>query len=474
MTDPWTWLSTATLLTGLVFVVVRLAEVTFGRRIPAAVRLGGYGLVFLRLLTPATGHHAAAVLPDPVLAVSVTVAELSPGPSTMNEVGTTPGPSGLPWALLLYGAGVLLVLGFAAVARRREHALLRESTRQIAIDGAPVWVHETAGPCVVGTFRPRVVVPAGLLELPASMQSCVLAHERAHVRGRDPWILAALHVAVAFSWPVLPCWFAAARMRSLLEVRADAAAIGGLALSPTLYGRALIGMASFRPPGPLPTLSSYRALSERVAAVAAGPSTARGSGGLLLGLGVAALACSVPAESHPQARPTAVLPVEELPASPKDVGLVQLHDSDVLRVAHPNLAWATPLAARELVAVAERLRAIRPGTVLTVGDLSRRGGGRFPPHKTHRDGREVDLPWPADADGRLLAPQAWELLQALSENGNIEALVIDGELHEGIREAAIASGATQEALATLLPEPSAEATHRSKHVHVRFRAGGAS
>jgi len=194
-------------------------------------------------------------------------------------------------------------------------------------------------------------------------------------------------------------------------------------------------------------------------------------GGLLLGLGVAATAYSVLAESPSATRLVAVPPLEAQPASG---GLVQLEASDALRVARPEHAWATPLAAQELVALAERLRAGRPGAVLTVGDLSRRGGGRLMPHRTHRDGREADIPWPVDAQGDLLAPQAWELLQALSESGNIEAIVIDGELHEGIREAALASGATEQTLAPLLPESSAQATHPSRHVHVRFRSGGAS
>jgi len=474
MTDPLTWLWTATLLTGLVFLVVRLAELTFGRRIPPGVRVAAYALVFLRLLTPATSTHPAMVLPDEVVAVSVTVAELSRSPSTPIAVEAASDGGELPWGRVLYGAGALAVFGLAGFVGRSERSLLRESKREEGADGEPVWVHATAGPCVVGTLRPRVVVPVGFHELPRSVQVCVLAHERAHIEGRDPWIMAALRVAVALSWPVLPCWLAAARMRSLLELRADAVAVGSVPLSRTHYGRALIGMASLRPPGALPALSGYRSLSERIAAIAAGPSTARGAGGLLLGLGLAAVACSVPAEAPSVVCDAVVAEVPQPPLAPEPGGLVQLQDSDVLRVSRAAHAWATPTAARELAAVAERLRAGRPGAVLIVGDLSQRGGGRFPPHRTHDDGRDVDLPWPVDADGHLLAPQAWELLQALSESGNIEALVIDGELHEGIREAALASGATAQSLAALLPEPSKETTHPSRHVHVRFRGGGAS
>jgi hypothetical protein len=30
-------------------------------------------------------------------------------------------------------------------------------------------------------------------------------------------------------------------------------------------------------------------------------------------------------------------------------------------------------------------------TPIQIGDISRRGGGKFPPHKTHRSGRDVDM-----------------------------------------------------------------------------------
>lgn len=474
MTDPWTWLWTATVLTGLVFGVVRLAEATFGRRVPAVVRVASYALVFFRLLTPATSTHGGAVLPDQVMVVSVAAAEFAPELQAADDAAVAQTDAPLPWLQILYGGGVLLVFGVGLASWRRERSVLRASTRQSGIDGAPVWVHETEGPCVLGTFRPRVVLPLEFGTLPASVQACVLAHERAHVRGRDPWIVAALRVGLALAWPVLPCWWAASRIRSLLEVRADAAAIAALAVGPAEYGRALIGMASARPWGRLPALSGYRSLSERIAAVAAGRPRAHRSGALLLGLGLAAAACSVPAETLPAPEALAAAPAPESPRSSGDGRLVQVQDSEVLRVARPALAWATPEAARELAAIAQRLRAVRPGTVLTVGDVSRRGGGRFPPHRTHRDGREVDLPWPVDEEGRLLSEQAWELLQALSENGNVAELVIDGEIHEGVREAALASGATAEAVAGLLPDPGEQATHPSRHVHVRFRAGGAS
>jgi penicillin-insensitive murein endopeptidase len=40
---------------------------------------------------------------------------------------------------------------------------------------------------------------------------------------------------------------------------------------------------------------------------------------------------------------------------------------------------------------AERVGTAYPGARLTVGDLSRRSGGRLRPHRSHRRGLDVDL-----------------------------------------------------------------------------------
>jgi penicillin-insensitive murein endopeptidase len=44
-----------------------------------------------------------------------------------------------------------------------------------------------------------------------------------------------------------------------------------------------------------------------------------------------------------------------------------------------------------LVAGAQAVAAVAPGSQLVVGDLSREGGGRIRPHRSHRSGRDVDI-----------------------------------------------------------------------------------
>jgi len=72
---------------------------------------------------------------------------------------------------------------------------------------------------------------------------------------------------------------------------------------------------------------------------------------------------------------------------------VELADTETLFVKHgsTDTRWGTA----ELVAMVERaansVAATHPGSRLTVGDLSRRHGGRAHPHRSHRAGRDVDI-----------------------------------------------------------------------------------
>ncbi len=82
----------------------------------------------------------------------------------------------------------------------------------------------------------------------------------------------------------------------------------------------------------------------------------------------------------------------------------ELHESDALRFKSRSEAR---FGTDELVALLDRaaraVMARTPGARLTVGDLSRRGGGRFRPHRSHQSGRDVDLGfYVTDPDGAPL------------------------------------------------------------------------
>jgi hypothetical protein len=101
---------------------------------------------------------------------------------------------------------------------------------------------------VVGTLRPRIVLPSAILAPgQAGTLACVLGHESAHVRRRDPWLMAAMQVMTVGFWPVLPVWLAAQRVRALVEMACDEAALGDAdATARSRYGHTLLDLAEWR------------------------------------------------------------------------------------------------------------------------------------------------------------------------------------------------------------------------------------
>lgn len=427
-----------------------------------SMRMLAYGLVFVRLIVPAAGGHTAAVLPSGILVVETLEAS-----TPLHVAAASPST---PWGWIVYVVGALAVAVSMVVASLRERAQLRRSEDGVGMDDAPVAIHATAGPCVVGVMRPRVLVPTWFERLPVHVQRCVLAHERAHVRGRDPWIVAAVRGALVLAWPILPCWLAARRIRALLEVRADAGAVAHEGLDPHDYARALVGLASLGVPTPMPSLSSFRALAERVVAVRTMARGSRSLGVLLFAAAGAATACSarevMPSLEVTLSAEQAAAASAEGEAKPAD--LVRLESSDVVEVETPPLAWGTPATIASLEAAARRFAERYPDTPVKVRDISRRRGGFVPPHRTHREGREVDIDWPVDPDGELAASQAWSLLEALLASGNIERVTVDPGVCNPLREAGRHEGASDELLASLDAGCSEEPGTGSRHVHVRF------
>jgi hypothetical protein len=111
-------------------------------------------------------------------------------------------------------------------------------------------VHAELGPLVAGIARPRVVLPAALIEsLDRDSLAAIVRHELAHVRRRDYLQLLLVQLATCLVWPVLPVWIAARRMRTLIEMACDEHALAGKGTQERLrYGELLIALAAGRPP----------------------------------------------------------------------------------------------------------------------------------------------------------------------------------------------------------------------------------
>jgi len=118
----------------------------------------------------------------------------------------------------------LLLLG-AYVLRRLLDA--RRSWPVESLHGERVRVAPSAGPAVMGFVRGAIVVPCWLAECPPEVQQVVLAHEREHLRARDPLLLALGAVAVILL-PWNPAvWWMLARLRLAVELDCDRRVIGG-------------------------------------------------------------------------------------------------------------------------------------------------------------------------------------------------------------------------------------------------------
>ena len=150
-------------------------------------------------------------------------------------VDLTPSPSGVAavafWTWLA-GAAACATLAFRRHARLRRELLTdsidaplevarvaRDAARRLGLRCVPSLrvLPGLAVPCVVGFFRPVVLVPDG----PASEHA--LMHEIAHVRRRDPLAsLAALAVQVVY-WFHPAAWLIRSRLATLREVGCDAA-----------------------------------------------------------------------------------------------------------------------------------------------------------------------------------------------------------------------------------------------------------
>ncbi len=143
---------------------------------------------------------------------------------------------------------VLAILGLLArlrLARALRTATVLEPGRFPA--GNPVVQHEYLGPMAVGLLRPTIVVPRRLMEEGGEAAlACVLRHERAHVRRGDAWLSAALQLLTALAWPVVPVWLAVARVRHLMELACDEAALQDAdAAERRRYGHALLDIAEW-------------------------------------------------------------------------------------------------------------------------------------------------------------------------------------------------------------------------------------
>jgi len=261
------WALEVNISAGAVLIGALLVDRVLRDRIGASWRLLLFVAVFLRAVLPLDavvwGVSPGALPLESVLGGanwSVGAPEVSSVNSTQaSQVAGSATPIALAWAPIVVTitwalvASLLLAWQFTArrrLARELGCARTDERVRVPACYPVPVLVHPTLGPAVVGLLNPIVVLPMHIIaQLKPDEVECVLAHERAHVERRDPWLRMALQVTTALLWPIAALWLALARTQQLIEEACDARALhrgsgADAGLNARTYGEALLSVAS--------------------------------------------------------------------------------------------------------------------------------------------------------------------------------------------------------------------------------------
>jgi GWxTD domain-containing protein len=123
--------------------------------------------------------------------------------------------------VLVYGIGVLVLLGRLVVGTVQAHRLIRR-----AVHDGDHWTSDMcASPVTIGWFRPIVILPPRRDTWSDGQLAAVMAHEHEHARRRDPLVhwLALLNRAVFWFHPL--AWWLELRLVSLAEAACDAAVL---------------------------------------------------------------------------------------------------------------------------------------------------------------------------------------------------------------------------------------------------------
>ena len=179
-----------------------------------SVRLAAWtAVLFGSLLIPAVTSavprlSVALVRSAPPAAVVQRLAATDAG-IPVRGAGLPAAASSIDWprvVLLLYALGAAAMLLRLSTGLMLSHYLVRRSrsTGRSLPGGLPV--HESAGlavPAALGVFRPVVVLPQDWREWEDCKLEAILAHERSHVRRRDPAVqlVSAIHRRCSGSVP---------------------------------------------------------------------------------------------------------------------------------------------------------------------------------------------------------------------------------------------------------------------------------
>lgn len=182
--------------------------------------------------------------------------------------------------------------------------------------------------------------------------------------------------------------------------------------------------------------------------------------------------------------------------TPKSIGLTtsgsmqfgqHLGTGPGYRLRFPRNAYGMDAVLKTLKVCAKRVKDNLPGSHdILVGDISRPGGGRFPPHSSHQSGRDVDVGYylatgdQNETMHRVRADEVdyartWALLKCYLTTDKVVRVYIDRSIQvamvKWMREKRVVDDRQISRLFQVESEDDALILHASKHdthLHVRF------
>ncbi len=154
-------------------------------------------------------------------------------------------------------------------------------------------------------------------------------------------------------------------------------------------------------------------------------------------------------------------------------------------------AWGTQKTIRAIQDAAAAYRRKSPsGPKVHVGDISKRGGGKFPPHLSHQHGRDVDIGYVLtgkDANEtkfrhanakNLDVARTWALVKGFIDTDEVTYMFMDHRIQKLLYEYAESKGVDEDTLDELFQYPRGRGRSHgiirhwrghANHFHVRFR-----
>ena len=159
-------------------------------------------------------------------------------------------------------------------------------------------------------------------------------------------------------------------------------------------------------------------------------------------------------------------------------GGIQLKDGPGYHVRNPKRSYGTPLTISLIMdAMAAYHKKYPKASLFSIGDLSVQGGGKLSPHLSHQSGRDVDITYIRDSNGKLDVEKNWFAIEYFLKTKKVQYIFVDYNLQSEFYNYARSKGYSEAELKTLIQYPNGKQSYMAivrhskghvSHFHVRF------